>query len=309
LYSTYLGGTNDDAALAVGVDTEGNIIAGGQTRSIDFPFTNPLPQTWGYGDAFVVKLAGTSAAIVEAVNGASYAGGPVAPGENITLFGSGIGPASLAYGLTSGGHLGTGVAGFEVEFDGIPAPMIYASINQTSVMVPYEVAGKTSTTVQIMVGGIPISSTTLRVNSAAPGIYTVSQNGLGQGAILNSDLSPNSVVNPARAGSAIAVYLTSAGQTSPGGVTGALASADGSSPQHAVANVTATVGGNAAAVLYAGSAPTLVEGIAQVNIQLPQETGAGTWSLVITYSDAAGKTYETQAGVTVAVKKGAERAT
>jgi len=301
LYSTYLGGTGDDGGLAVSLDSQGNVIAAGQTRSIDFPVTNPVPAAWGYGDAFVVKLAAAGAEIAGAVNGASYAGGGVAPGENITVFGNGLGPASLTFASVDGGSLARNVGGFEVLFDGVAAPMIYASSHQTSVMVPYEVAGKASTTMQVVQGGVPTASAGFTVAAALPGIYTAAQNGLGQGAILNSDLSPNSAANPARAGSAIAVYLTGQGQTTPAGSTGAMAPADGSGLKRAAASVSATVGNRKATVLYAGSAPTLVEGIAQVNIELPQGLGTEAFPLVVTYTDGSGKTYSSQAGVTVAV--------
>jgi uncharacterized protein (TIGR03437 family) len=54
------------------------------------------------------------------VNAASFRAGPVAPGEIITIFGTGFGPADT-----------------RVLFDGTPARMIYTVENQLSVIVPY----------------------------------------------------------------------------------------------------------------------------------------------------------------------------
>ena len=60
LYSTYLGGSTDDAALAVAVDSSGDAYISGYTSSSDFPTSNALqPQnaTGGHGaNAFVTEL-------------------------------------------------------------------------------------------------------------------------------------------------------------------------------------------------------------------------------------------------------------
>src|SRR5207245_2982400 len=40
IFSTYLGGRNDEAANAVGVDPEGNTYVAGRTASADFPTTD-----------------------------------------------------------------------------------------------------------------------------------------------------------------------------------------------------------------------------------------------------------------------------
>jgi hypothetical protein len=53
--STYFGGSQDDGALAVGIDSQGDAIFAGQTWSPDFPVSSSKGPT-GYGDSFVVKL-------------------------------------------------------------------------------------------------------------------------------------------------------------------------------------------------------------------------------------------------------------
>jgi len=59
-FSTYLGGSNNDAAYSLKLDQSGNIIVGGGTRSNDFPTTNnalnPNYQG-GVTDGFITKLA------------------------------------------------------------------------------------------------------------------------------------------------------------------------------------------------------------------------------------------------------------
>jgi uncharacterized protein (TIGR03437 family) len=60
--------------------------------------------------------------------------------------------------------------------------------------------------------------------------------------------------------------------------------------------VTATVGGQPAAVSFYGEAPGLVAGVMQVNLVIPPNTPSGAVSLSITVGSS------TQAGITIAVK-------
>ena len=59
LYSTYLGGSNDDRGNAIAVDANGFVYVVGQTASLDFPTTpNAFQRAYGGGfnDAFVVMI-------------------------------------------------------------------------------------------------------------------------------------------------------------------------------------------------------------------------------------------------------------
>ena len=64
-------------------------------------------------------------------------------------------------------------------FDGIPGPMIYASARQTSAVVPYAVAGRLSTRVQVEYRANLSNPIELRVVEAAPGIFTQSASAWG----------------------------------------------------------------------------------------------------------------------------------
>ncbi len=58
LWATYLGGTGDDQAYGVAVDSTGSVWVAGRTTSTDFPLTNPLQASNGGGeDGFLVQLA------------------------------------------------------------------------------------------------------------------------------------------------------------------------------------------------------------------------------------------------------------
>ena len=207
-------------------------------------------------------------------------------------------PAQMAgLQLTSGGTVATAVGGIQVFFDSNPAPIIYASANQTSVMVPHEVAGRTTTQITVVNQGVSSLPLPYNVSAATPGIYTQNSMGNGPGAILNQDYSVNGPSKPAAKSSYIQVYLTGTGDTKPGLTTGAVNPANGSGLKTSVITYTATVGGVTAPVAYQGTAPGYVEGVMQFNIQIPPAAPSGALPIVI-----SGATYATQSGVTVQVQ-------
>ena len=72
VFSTYLGGTDDDAANAIEVDSSGNIYVAGWTDSTDFPVLNAVQQTnQGSNDAFITKINSSGSAILHS----TYLGG------------------------------------------------------------------------------------------------------------------------------------------------------------------------------------------------------------------------------------------
>jgi uncharacterized protein (TIGR03437 family) len=248
---------------------------------------------------FTIAISGGSPSISAngIVNAASYAGGRVSPGEIVAIFGSGLGPSTLAaLQLDSRGYVSTSVAGTQVLFDGVAAPLIYTQAGQVSVVVPYEISGESATQVQVVYQGQTSNLVSMPVSSVMPGIFTSDASGQGPGAIVNQDGTLNSTGNPASVGSVVSVYATGEGQTDPQGVDGKLAASP--EPQPVTQPVTATVGGIPAQVQYAGGAPTLVAGVLQVNILVPQAVAAGG-SLAIQINIGGSSS---QGNVTLAVK-------
>jgi len=67
VYSTFLGGSNDDLGFGIAIDTAGNAYVTGFTRSTDFPTTTGAYQTvyaGGLDDGFVTELNPTGTALV-----------------------------------------------------------------------------------------------------------------------------------------------------------------------------------------------------------------------------------------------------
>lgn len=66
IYSTYLGGSSDDATVGIAMDSSGNVYISGMTTSTNLPTASPLQANYGggQGDAFVTKLNSSGNAFV-----------------------------------------------------------------------------------------------------------------------------------------------------------------------------------------------------------------------------------------------------
>ncbi len=206
------------------------------------------------------------------VNAASYAGGGVAPGELVTIFGENIGPEEPA-GAVIGpdGKLSTVTGGTRILFDGIPAPMIAASRRQSTCVVPFEIRGRDRVMVQVEVDGWLSSAVSIPVLETKPGVFSADSSGRGQGAILNEDGTLNTPENPAPVGSVITLFLTGAGEMSPPGVDGSINPA--ADPPVPLAPAVVRIGGVEAQVEFLGGAPGLVAGVVQINVRAPATPG------------------------------------
>ena len=237
------------------------------------------------------------------VNAASYVvGGAVSPGEMVTLFGPGLGPATAAYAAVdpATGKLATNIGGVQVLFNGIPAPMIYAGSTQVSAVVPYEMASVSNPAVWIDFAGQTSNAYQLSVAAAAPGLFAQNAAGSGPGSILNQDNSLNGPGHAAAKGSIVQVYMTGEGQTNPQGVTGKITTATLPPPQVTPAPVqpiSVLIGGQPANYAYAGEAPGFVAGLMQLNVQIPANAPSGALSIQVSIGGNM-----SQSGITVTVQ-------
>ncbi|MCG8650160.1 MAG: hypothetical protein MI861_10015, partial [Pirellulales bacterium] len=233
LYSTFLGGEEGDRGFALAADDAGLVVVSGETASGDFPATEGVVQeelqslrSEG-GDAYIARFTVPPTPRLAAggiVNAASLTAGSAAPGQLLTLFGRGLGPAAgVSAQVDETGRLSRELAGVRVLFDGVAAPLTYVDNGQINLVVPYAVDGLTATEMVVERNGAASQPMTLQVAATAPAIFTLDGSGRGQAAALNEDGTVNGPSNPAARGSVVAVFATGEGQTSPQGVDGRIA--------------------------------------------------------------------------------------
>jgi uncharacterized protein (TIGR03437 family) len=263
------------------------------------------PNVPGGNQTVTVNLtvtAGPTPVVLSVTNAGSFQPGPISPGEIITLFGNNIGPATPASGtgfqFTAAGTVPTTLAGVTVTIGNVKAPLIFVGPTQINAIVPYEVFGQTTANVVVSLNGAMSTGTLVQVVPTSPSIFTLEQNGSGQGAILNQNNSVNSVFNPAAKGSIIQMFGTGEGQLVPRVQTGCVSGLALPLPTPVATPVTVTIGGQPATpVTYAGEAPTLVCGVIQINATVPTNIGSGPQTVVVTI----GSNTNVQQNVTVAV--------
>lgn len=237
------------------------------------------------------------------VPGSNLQPGGIAPGEILTLFGSGLGPATLTKGAAgTNGLYPTQLAGTSVTFNGTAAPIIYTSTGLVAVVAPYEITGASTANIVLTYQGSSFTAS-MPVVRAAPAVFTANSTGLGQAAALNQDLTVNSAANPAHRGSTIVLYVTGAGYTT-NPVDGQIASTScGIACLPApLLPVSVKVGSQFVTPSYAGAAPSLIAGVMQINVPIPATvlTGDVLVQVLVGNVDPT-KSFPSQSSVTIAV--------
>lgn len=242
--------------------------------------------------------------VTAVTNAGSFLTGSISPGEIVTLFGTGIGPAAQAVlALDTTGKVATTIGGVQVTVNGFNCPMVFASATQISAVVPYEVAGFATADVLVKFLGQTSNAVHVNVATTAPGLFTQNASGKGPGAILNSNNSLNSPNIPAAKGDIVAVYMTGEGQTNPKGVTGKVTTVSTTPPLTPAPLLLVSVligppgAQQSANFTFAGEAPGLVSGAMQLNVQIPTTAASGDQPIVVSIGGNP-----SQPGVTVSVK-------
>jgi uncharacterized protein (TIGR03437 family) len=239
---------------------------GGVSAALSFLITStPLP------------VVGTNGVVDAARYGLTVAGNTI-----VSIFGVNM-AASTA--LAASVPLPTSLGGVSVLVDGVAAPLFFVAPGQINLQLPWRllasrVAGPTQTSIVVVNNGLNSSATTVQLSPNAPAIFTINEQGSGQGAILDAStgvfMAPaNSIPfitsKPAVVGENIAIYCTGLGA-----IQGA-SFGDGAPSSGIVNTVTpaqVTIGGVNATVSYTGLAPGFV-GLYQVNVQIPAGAGSG----------------------------------
>ena len=219
-------------------------------------------KVWSVGPRF------TSESVV---NAASFASGPIAPGEIISIFGAGLGPETPALGVVDSetGRLPTALEGVSVLLDGEPSPLLYVRETQINAQVPYEIAGRSSVQLAVSYGSIDSPRATLAVSPARPALFLIT--GSRSAIVLNEDGRLNSASQPARLGESVTLFGTGQGETSPPSGTGQMAPVMSA---HRIEEASVMVGGSAAEVVSAGLAPGFA-GVFLIQVRIPDTATTG----------------------------------
>ena len=214
------------------------------------------------------------------VNAANFVPGPVAPGELITVLGSQIGPQeSSGPQLDDSGKVSTTLGNTRVLFGGKPAPLLYVSTNQINAVVPFALAGQSSSTIEVERDGVvSLAPFQVAVAAAAPAFFTLDGSGEGPAAAINQDGTLKSPSNPAEQGSIFSIWPTGLGPMQPAVPDGLIPGEPSSKPalplilglDLAFPPILAPpVPPPTIYIVYAGDASGLVEGIVKIDVRVP----------------------------------------
>ena len=235
------------------------------------PFEAKSNQTLDYVGQFTLEVKAPPAiAPGGVVNAASYTA-KVAPGSLFSIFGSDL---ARAQDSAKSVPLPGTINGTSVTVGGKAAPLVFVSGGQINAQIPYEIAEADHVPVVVTVNGVSSLAGEVSVVTAAPGIL---QFGNKRAVVQNEDYSVNDTGNPAKTGSYVVAYLTGLGALDHAIATGTAAGGEPLSRPRAT--VSATLGGQAVEVVFAGMTPGFV-GLAQMNFQIPG-LAAGDYPLVI----------------------------
>jgi len=188
------------------------------------------------------------------LNSASLAPGPIAPGEMVTILGSGLAstpdPAQTV-----------------ITLNGTPAAILFAADWQINAVASPDLAGD-NVQIELQHQGVRVSGTSLPRAASAPGVFTQDASGSGQALVFLADGSRNSHLNPAFAGSDIILYVTGAGRLLP---------------------ASARIGNATAPVLSAVEVPGTL-GLTQVTVRIPQIPPHPAAPIRVTFGQAQSQT-------------------
>ncbi len=216
----------------------------------------------------------------------------------MTIYGSNLGPDSGVSFTLQNQHVPTELAGTSVTVDGTRAPILYVQGTQVNFIAPW--SARTNGVAKVCLSrNSETACMDATAQPVAPGIFSFNERDI----VVHGDGTLNSSTNPISPGDFVSLYLTGAGTWE-----GPLddGSVSGFSLQKTTVPVTATLEFSCAGrgctppppipvqISYAGSAPTLVSGVTQVNLKIPETAPKGGQRFLIKFG-----TYGTAASVYV----------
>lgn len=253
-YYKYAFGVNGDAIMVTGLQTDYSLLVGVRTQNFSGSgvFLNP----------------------VGILNAASFSPvtNSVAAGEILTMYGQNLANSTAS---ASALPLQASMAGVQVMMNGTAAPIVDVSPTRVDAIVPYSTSGGL-VQIQVMNNGTQSNAVTLYQGDCSPGVFTLTSNGLGDGAILHSDYSVVNSSSPAKQGEVVQIYLTGLGAVNPPVADGAPAPSNpltGTTTSYQVW-IGGAFSGVQGTVQFQGLAPGF-PGLYQINVQIPTNAPLG----------------------------------
>jgi uncharacterized protein (TIGR03437 family) len=279
-YTLNSDGSSDDSAFGQHYlsSTDGTIRIGygiGPSLGINVAFQGPAFS----GSGVYLNPAG----VVNAASSSPFTA-QLAPGEFLTLYGSGLADTTASASLPFQNIF----KGVQVFINQVAAPIYYVSPTQISVIVPYNTMVDSVAQIYVVNNGANSNLISAFTGSTSTGVFTEPAGGLGTAAALHPDYSVISESSPAQIGETVAVYLTGMGIVIPRVADGAPA------PTNQLVNTSATPlvylldsAGHylQATVAFSGLAPGFA-GLYQINFAIPSGLVSGNASLEIIGPDS-----------------------
>jgi uncharacterized protein (TIGR03437 family) len=256
-----------------------NLSPGRYTGSVTVTAAGAVNSPQTISVMLLVNAAPVSPGVTAVVNGASFVGGGIVPGEIATIFGTNL---TVASGInpTLGLPLVTSFLNGSVMVDGNPAPLFAIdSVNgqeQINFQVPWEVDGESTANLAVTLGDVTSSTIAVPVLAAQPGIFSYSAGGATFAVTLHANYQLADSAHPVTTGETVLIYCTGLGDVNSTPGDGVAATTG----QTTVAIPTVTIGGVNAPVSFSGLAPDFV-GLNQVNVQIPGGLASGNQPVII----------------------------
>lgn len=181
--------TQGENTAGIRIDAIPGTLAPGTYNATLTVDAGPLAGTRSVAISFVITAPTIQPPSVQsAVNGATLAAGPLAPGSIATLMGSQFSGQNLS-----------------VTFNNIPAQVLFSNATQINLIVPASLASQISAQIVVTVDGTASAPLAVALAPFAPGIFS---NG-----ILNQDNTVNGSNQPAALGSVIQIFATGLSET------------------------------------------------------------------------------------------------
>jgi uncharacterized protein (TIGR03437 family) len=249
------------------------LAAGDYYGQIQITSPNAASQVQTVTVRMTVQTAGEDPPQVAAggvLNAASFAlQTPVAPGTLVSIFGSNFTDSASALVATSF-PWPTQLGGTSVTIGGEPVPVYVVTAGQINAILPFDLPVNTSLPLVVTRDNAVSAPQPVSVISSQPGVFTLTQNGQGVGAMVIVHADQSWVIagngNSVKTGDTLEIYCTGLGDVTPRAVAGF--PVPPSPLSQAINPVTLTIGSVKVPVFFAGPTPGFT-GLYQVNATIP----------------------------------------